>query len=250
MKIISENTLKQFIALLKLNFDNKVDKVSGKGLSTNDYTKKEKDKLSNIEENANNYALPVATELELGGIKSGEDITIDENGTVSVNDNSHKHIIDNVDGLRAALDEKAPTLCQTDNLGDAVVTRAKLSNDALYSPWVNLESNTEYFITANDLGKTIITGGSPTELVTVTMTKEVASALPFGAEIAIAWVNGATGLQIVFADDIKSAMVGDNGSVAGRTYQIPERYGMCAIKKFGIADPTYWLVTGNVEVVS
>lgn len=38
--------------------ENKVDKVSGKGLSTNDFTTSEKNKLSNIEENANYYELP------------------------------------------------------------------------------------------------------------------------------------------------------------------------------------------------
>lgn len=38
--------------------ENKVDKVSGKGLSTNDFTTSEKNKLSNIEDNANNYVLP------------------------------------------------------------------------------------------------------------------------------------------------------------------------------------------------
>jgi len=41
--------------------DNKVDKVSGKGLSTNDYTTDEKDKLEGIEEGANNYSLPTAS---------------------------------------------------------------------------------------------------------------------------------------------------------------------------------------------
>ena len=38
--------------------ENKVDKIEGKGLSTNDYTTTEKNKLSGIEANANNYAHP------------------------------------------------------------------------------------------------------------------------------------------------------------------------------------------------
>ena len=38
--------------------ENKVDKVEGKGLSTNDYTNAEKSKLSGIEANANNYVHP------------------------------------------------------------------------------------------------------------------------------------------------------------------------------------------------
>lgn len=47
----------------------KVDKVKGKGLSTNDYTTAEKEKLAGIAENANNYSLPMATNLVLGGVK-------------------------------------------------------------------------------------------------------------------------------------------------------------------------------------
>lgn len=39
----------------------KVDKVAGKGLSTNDYTTAEKDKLTSIATNANNYAHPTLT---------------------------------------------------------------------------------------------------------------------------------------------------------------------------------------------
>jgi len=52
------------------------------------------------------YTLPVASSTVLGGVKSGTDITIDENGNVSVNDNSHEHTIENVEGLQSALDSK------------------------------------------------------------------------------------------------------------------------------------------------
>ena len=44
---------------------NKVDKVEGKGLSTNDYTTEEKNKLASLK----NYTLPTAALDELGGIK-------------------------------------------------------------------------------------------------------------------------------------------------------------------------------------
>ena len=52
------------------------------------------------------YTLPTATSTVLGGIKSGTDIKIDASGNVSVNDNSHKHTIENVTGLQGALDAK------------------------------------------------------------------------------------------------------------------------------------------------
>ena len=54
----------------KLN--DKVDKVSGKQLSTNDYTNIEKEKLAGLE----NYILPIATSEILGGIKVGAGLEI------------------------------------------------------------------------------------------------------------------------------------------------------------------------------
>lgn len=90
----------------KTENNKKVDKVSGKGLSTNDYTTAEKNKLNNIEDGANNYTLPVADSSNLGGIKSGGDITIDSAGVVQVNDNSHNHSIDNISNLATRLNSK------------------------------------------------------------------------------------------------------------------------------------------------
>lgn len=54
---------------LKILLSHKVDKVSGKGLSTNDYTTTEKNKLAGIAEGANKYSLPTATSTTLGGVK-------------------------------------------------------------------------------------------------------------------------------------------------------------------------------------
>lgn len=49
----------------------KVDKVTGKGLSTNDYTTTEKTKLAGIADGANNYSLPLAASGTRGGIQIG-----------------------------------------------------------------------------------------------------------------------------------------------------------------------------------
>lgn len=67
----------------------KVDKIEGKGLSTNDYTTLEKNKLNGIAENANNYSLPMATNLVLGGIKvSSSDTNLQiDNGVLSCKKN-------------------------------------------------------------------------------------------------------------------------------------------------------------------
>lgn len=65
--------------------DGKVDKVTGKGLSTNDYTTDEKNKLAGVAANANNYSLPTAASGTKGGVKvgsrlsmSGETLSADE----------------------------------------------------------------------------------------------------------------------------------------------------------------------------
>lgn len=65
----------------------------------------DKGKLDRIEEGANNYTLPSAG-TSLGGVKSGGDVTI-SSGVITVNDDSHNHIISNIDGLQSALDGKA-----------------------------------------------------------------------------------------------------------------------------------------------
>ena len=60
--------------------DTKVDKVEGKGLSTNDYTTPEKNKLAAIEAEANKYILPAATTTTLGGVIVGDRLSIDGTG--------------------------------------------------------------------------------------------------------------------------------------------------------------------------
>lgn len=56
----------------------KVDKVEGKGLSTNDYTTSEKEKLAGL----SNYTLPTASADTLGGVKVGSGLAIN-NGVLS-----------------------------------------------------------------------------------------------------------------------------------------------------------------------
>lgn len=76
-----EETLNSNITQLQTK---KVDKVEGKGLSTNDYTTPEKNKLAAIEAEANKYVLPAATASALGGVKIGSNITLANGGTISI----------------------------------------------------------------------------------------------------------------------------------------------------------------------
>lgn len=66
---------------INTSLNDKVDKETGKGLSSNDYTSGEKSKLAGIAAGANNYTLPKAG-TSLGGVQSGGDVTI-ANGLIS-----------------------------------------------------------------------------------------------------------------------------------------------------------------------
>lgn len=74
---------------------------SASGLMSNT----DKTKLDGIETGANKYVLPSAGS-SLGGVKTGGDVTI-SSGVITVNDDSHNHVISNIDGLQSALDGKA-----------------------------------------------------------------------------------------------------------------------------------------------
>jgi hypothetical protein len=65
-----------------------VAKESGKGLSTNDYTTTEKNKLAGIATNANNYNLPTASSTVLGGVKVGTNLSI-SSGVLSAKDTTY-----------------------------------------------------------------------------------------------------------------------------------------------------------------
>lgn len=57
--------LTKYNTKLKAELDKKVNAEAGKGLSSNDYTTAEKDKLAGL----NNYVLPAATASAIGGVK-------------------------------------------------------------------------------------------------------------------------------------------------------------------------------------
>ncbi len=73
------NSLTFLLQLLKTKFGTKVDKVEGKGLSTNDFTTELKNKLDGIAANANNYSHPTHTAAASGFYK----VTVDSLGHVT-----------------------------------------------------------------------------------------------------------------------------------------------------------------------
>ena len=78
-----KNVLKKYHSNVKTLLNSKVDKVSGKGLSTNDYTTAEKNKLAGIATGANNYSHPTTSgnkHIPAGG-SSGQILRWSSDGT-------------------------------------------------------------------------------------------------------------------------------------------------------------------------
>ena len=99
---------------LKSDLDGKVDKVTGKGLSTEDYTSEEKSKLAGIEANAtgDQTASEILTAIKtVDGSGSGLDADLlDGQHATDFAAALHGHAISDVTGLQTALDSKQATL--------------------------------------------------------------------------------------------------------------------------------------------
>ena len=93
---LDDNGLRYLWTKIKNMF---IAKESGKGLSSNDYTTTEKNKLAGIANNANNYSLPTASASTLGGIKVGSGLSI-SNGILSASGGGESFfkIIDSFEG--------------------------------------------------------------------------------------------------------------------------------------------------------
>lgn len=100
-KNISQNT--DDIQLLSDNLANKVDKVTGKGLSTNDYTTEEKYKLAGIAEGAN---------------KTVVDSTFNDNSTNPVENRVIKVTLDN---LTKTIEETYVSKSEIETLSDTEI---------------------------------------------------------------------------------------------------------------------------------
>ena len=136
----------------------------------------------------------------------------------------------------------ASNAVETAKIKDANVTRAKLANDALYSP-INSISATTYSVVATDIGKTIVV--TATANCTITISDSVFAALPIGAEIAILpWIhNNANNVTITLGSSYYMNKPGEAG-VKGGSVVTNTRYGMVALKKI---TSTSLLATGPID---
>ena len=137
------------------------------------------------------------------------------------------------------------------NIADGALTRAKLAQDALYSPVVFLNLNKlTHSITAADAGKTIATQTGGSTDYTVTLSAAEGSSLPIGFEIAICLYFGAS-LRISIENGVFISHSEHGSTNTGRVFAIAGNYKMVALKKvLNSGNTGYWLLTGEVEVVT
>ena len=115
MAYLGENSLKKIFTLIKDYLDSKFGNVENKSSATirSELTKENVTTALGYTPPKTNTTYGVATSSALGLVKSGTDITVDSSGNVSINDDSHAHVISNIDGLQTALNEKAPLASPT-----------------------------------------------------------------------------------------------------------------------------------------
>lgn len=140
----------------------------------------------------------------------------------------------------------ASSSVQTSKIADGAVTRSKLANDALYSPFIGFDSSGSKTVSNSDIGKTIRAISGTTDY-TINVSRD--TSIPAGAEIAIFRQQAKT-LNIVFASNTRVAIPGETAYKTAPTLTI-EAFEMIALKKLASdSNNDYWLVTGNVEVVT
>ena len=134
---------------------------------------------------------------------------------------------------------------------NASVSRAKLAQDALYSPVVTKTDS--FSVLANEVGKTYFVNASNKD-VEVSVSSDVASGLSVGADFAVYWFY-ARSITLVLKN-VRVCLQGDATIYGGLNKQvritINDIRSMVALKKMlrNSTNGDIWAVIGNVEVAS
>ena len=131
------------------------------------------------------------------------------------------------------------------------ITRAKLAQDALYSPVVTKTDS--FSVLANEVGKTYFVNAS-TKDVQVSVPSNVAAGLSVGADFAVYWFY-AQSITLVL-ENVRVCLQGDTTIYGGLNKQvritINDIRSMVALKKMlqSSTNGDIWAVIGNVEVAT
>ena len=134
---------------------------------------------------------------------------------------------------------------------NASVSRAKLANDALYSPVVTKTDS--FSVLANEAGKTYFVNAS-TKDVEVSVSSDVTAGLSVGVDFAVYWFY-ARSITLVLKN-VRVCLQGDTTIYGGLNKQvritINDIRSMVALKKMlqSSTNGDIWAVIGNVEVAT
>lgn len=176
MKYLDYDGLKYFAQQIKAKLNNKVDKVTGKGLSTNDYTTDEKDKLAGIASGANKTTV--------------EDVLTSTSTTNALSAKQGKVLNDKIASISNVASGKGDMLKSTyDADGDGVVDNAKALNgheDSYFAKATDIPTKTSQL--TNDNSFTTMTaveekGYQTASQVTSAITTAIAGVTQFDMQV-------------------------------------------------------------------
>lgn len=204
----------------------KVDKVNGKGLSTEDYTTAEKTKLSGIAESANNYVLPAATTSALGGIIVGSNLSISE-GVLSADAQ--------VVTVDSSLSSSSENPVQNKVINSALGNKAPLASPAL---------------TGTPTAPTATAGTNTTQIATTAFVTSAISAAQVGAAMFQGTVSANTTIS---SADYKKGMywvVATAGTYVGQTCEVGDMIFAIADKSTSYSADDFSVVQNNLDLVA
>ena len=204
----------------------KVDKVNGKGLSTEDYTTAEKTKLSGIAESANNYVLPAATTSVLGGIIVGSNLSISE-GVLSADAQ--------VVTVDSSLSSSSENPVQNKVINTALGNKAPLASPAL---------------TGTPTAPTASAGTNTTQIATTAFVTSAINAAQVGAAMFQGTVSSNT--TISSSDYVKGMywVVATAGTYVGETCEVGDMIFAIADKSSSYSADDFSIVQNNLDMVS
>jgi len=183
----------------------------------------------------------IANEMYPGLVKSGGDVTISEDGLISVNDDSHNHVIGNIDGLQELLDTfeangsadgaYAKAVSYTDSKIADLINSAPATLDTLKELADAITSNQEVI----DVLNSAITEKLP--LAGGTMNTNATIIFPNGAGMSSSMINSSK-LQFTAAS-------GDGWARGISYYSNDGTIGLGSIGAFGTGDSLDYFYIGS-----
>ena len=206
-----------------------VQAIEGKGLSTNDYTNEDKSKLDGLE----NYTLPIASATTLGGIKIGNNLSINGDGVLSaansVTDYAELSNKPKINGVELSGDKSSSDL----GLVAAEANKGLSTNDYTNEDKQAVQNNTTARHTHSN--KDIL------DAITASYTTEEKNKLAgieAGAQVnAVKSVNSKTGDVVLTATDV---------GALPNTVKVPEK----RTQLLGDGSATSFTISSETEVVS